>query len=251
MTTLLETLGLELTEETKELGHQFGEGQKNGLDWYSGVKIQKHSIQEWAEMDEWRAVDKAVDAELVAEDTDTDDLPDDVYVWFVDSDNESEYFTKFEDAKFSFEVHLSSFYDNIEIDELLNDGGNKPYAWLYDGADDESRKAMTEKDLTEALITQVMMHPDYDFSRAIAEYIVAENKRRFPYFFTQLFAEYTMLESEAGNWNMYAPENYKAIAEYLATKMNLRDNRNNPSMSLLFRRLIDKEIARVEWLNIK
>lgn len=241
MTTLLETLGLELTEETKELGHQFGEGQKNGLDWYSGVKIEKKSLYEWSD---WDVYEQAVDAGLVdAGIEDEDDLPDDVYVWHVDGDNSAEYFTNFEDAKLSFEVELSGFYDGIEIDELLSDKGSKPYAWLYDNADDESRKAMTEKDLTEALITQVMMHPDYDFSRAIAEYIVAENKRRFPHFFTQLFADYKMLESEAGNWNMYAPENYKAIAEYLAAKMKLLDNRGNPSVSLLFRRLIDKEIA--------
>lgn len=241
MTTLLETLKLELTEETTELGVVFAEGQKNGIDWESGVKIEKQSLSDWRD---WDAYEIAVEAGLVeAGSDDLDDLPDDVYVWHVDGDNEAEYFAKFADAKLSFEVHLSSFYDNIEIDELLSDKGSKPYAWLYDGADDESRKAMTEQDLTEALITQVMMHPDYDFSRTIAEYIVNENKRRFPFFFTQLFAEYTMLESEAGNWNMYAPENYKAIAEYLATKLNLRDNRGNPSVSLLFRKLIDKEIA--------
>lgn len=244
MTTLLEILELELTEATKELGHQFGEGQQSGLDWYSGVKIQKHSVQEWAGMGEWDAVDKAVAAELVAEDTDEDDLPDDVYVWFVDGDNESEYFANFADAKFSFEVHLSSFYDGVEMDELLADKSTKPYAWMYEAVSDENRKAITEQEFTDYLIQQVMMNPDYDFSHEVAKYIVEENKRRFPFVFTSMFAEYKMLNSESGNWNMYAPENYKAMAEYLATKLNLRDNRGNPSVSSLFRHLIDKELAK-------
>jgi len=52
------------------------------------------------------------------------------------------------------------------------------------------------------------------------------------------------LDSDAGPLNLYMPPTYKARAKYLAQRYNLHDNRGNPSISLLMRMLIDKELVR-------
>lgn len=61
---------------------------------------------------------------------------------------------------------------------------------------------------------------------------------------TDTYIRENNLSSDAGYLNLYMSKDYRAVAEHLAAQLEITDLRGNPSISALFRHLIDKELAR-------
>lgn len=163
--------------------HTAESGYKNGNPYEYVVSMEK----EYA-CNSWEAHDVAVKAGLLDHEyDDSNDIPQDVFVWRIEDPHNTEYYASESDAQREFERMIDLYYDAevTSLDENLSAGSSyvkatydQDFSWMTEGMDTEDREAFNEEGVKAHAITWLTVNKD--FSNAVAEWVWNRFTERFP-----------------------------------------------------------------------